>query len=458
MAKRATRKAARTTTTKATRTASTNDKKIAGVLGRQILDSRGNPTVEADVLLADGTRGRAAVPSGASTGEHEALELRDGDKARYLGKGVLRAVEKINGPIARAVKGLDVTRQAALDRRMIETDGTPNKGKLGANAILAVSMAAARAAAAAERLPLYRYLSRFSSRREATTLPVPMMNILNGGAHADNSVDLQEFMVMPIGAASFSEALRMGVEVFHHLKAVLHKRGYSTAVGDEGGFAPNLKSNDEAVEVVLEAITAAGYTAGKHIALALDPAASEFYMSATNRYVFKKSDKSSRTPEQMTAFWESWVRQYPIVSIEDGLAEDDWNGWKDLTRVLGKEIQLVGDDLFVTNTVRLQRGISEHVANSILIKLNQIGTVTETIEAIEMARRAGYSSIVSHRSGETEDTFIADFVVAMGTGQIKTGSASRTDRVAKYNQLLRIEEELSSAATFPGRAALAPRG
>src|SRR2546427_5264807 len=457
MAKRATRKAARTTTTKATRTASTNAKKIAGVLGRQILDSRGNPTVEADVLLADGTRGRAAVPSGASTGEHEALELRDGDQARYLGKGVLRAVENINGPIARAVKGLDVTRQAALDRRMIETDGTPNKGKLGANAILAVSMAAARAAAAAERLPLYRYLSRFSSRRDATTLPVPMMNILNGGAHADNSVDLQEFMVMPVGAASFSEALRMGVEVFHHLKAVLHKRGYSTAVGDEGGFAPNLKSNDEAIHVVLEAITAAGYTAGKHIALALDPAASEFYVSATNRYVFKKSDKSSRTTEEMTAFWESWVRQYPIVSIEDGLAEDDWNGWKHLTHVLGKKIQLVGDDIFVTNTVRLQRAISEHVANSILIKLNQIGTVTETIEAIEMARRAGYSSIVSHRSGETEDTFIADFVVAMGTGQIKTGSASRTDRVAKYNQLLRIEEELGRTARFPGRAALAPR-
>ncbi len=454
MAKRATKKATRTTTTKA----ATQAHKIAGVLGRQILDSRGNPTVEADVLLADGTRGRAAVPSGASTGEHEALELRDGDKARYLGKGVLRAVENINGPIARAVKGLDVTGQAALDRRMIETDATPNKGNLGANAILAVSMAAARAASAAERLPLYRYLSRYSSRRDATTLPVPMMNILNGGAHADNSVDLQEFMVMPIGASSFSEALRMGVEVFHHLKAVLHKRGYSTAVGDEGGFAPNLRSNEEAIQVVLEAITAAGYTAGKHIALALDPAASEFYVSATNRYVFKKSDKSSRTAEEMTAFWESWVRQYPIVSIEDGLAEDDWNGWKHLTRVLGKKIQLVGDDIFVTNTVRLQRAISEHVANSILIKLNQIGTVTETIEAIEMARRAGYSSIVSHRSGETEDTFIADFVVAMGTGQIKTGSASRTDRVAKYNQLLRIEEELASAAKFPGRSALAPRG
>jgi enolase len=449
---------ARTNAGKATRAsqAAGAAHKIAGVVGRQILDSRGNPTVEADVILADGTRGRAAVPSGASTGEHEALELRDGDKSRYLGKGVLKAVNNINGPIAKAVKGLNVSDQTALDRRMIQADGTPNKGKLGANAILAVSMAAARAAAATQRLPLYRYLSRYSSQRDAATLPVPMMNILNGGAHADNSVDLQEFMVMPIGASSFSEALRMGVEVFHHLKSVLHKRGYSTAVGDEGGFAPNLKSNEEALEVVLEAIAAAGLTAGKHVALALDPASSEFYDRASNRYVFKKSDKSSRTPEEMTAFWESWVRQYPIVSIEDGLAEDDWIGWQHLTRVLGKKIQLVGDDLFVTNTERLQRGISEHVGNSILIKLNQIGSVTETVEAIEMARRAGYSSIVSHRSGETEDTFIADFVVAMGSGQIKTGSASRTDRVAKYNQLLRIEEELGRAARFPGRAALAP--
>ncbi|HZP33301.1 MAG TPA: phosphopyruvate hydratase [Candidatus Acidoferrales bacterium] len=429
---------------------------IAAVAGRQILDSRGNPTVEAEVILGDGTRGRAAVPSGASTGEHEALELRDADGSRYLGKGVLRAVENINGAIAKAVKGLDVTDQAALDRRMIERDGTANKGKLGANAILAVSMAATRAAAAAERLPLYRYLSRYSAQRSASTLPVPMMNILNGGAHADNSVDLQEFMVMPVGAPTFSEALRMGVEVFHQLKAVLKKRGYSTAVGDEGGFAPNLRSNDEAIEVVLEAIAAAGLVAGKHVALALDPASSEFYVPAEKRYVFKKSDKSSRTAEEMTAFWESWVQQYPIVSIEDGLAEDDWEGWKHFTQVLGKKIQLVGDDLFVTNTERLKRGISEHVGNSILIKLNQIGTVTETIEAIEMARRAGYSSIVSHRSGETEDTFIADFVVAMGTGQIKTGSASRTDRVAKYNQLLRIEEELGRAAKFPGRSALAP--
>ncbi|HEY1866200.1 MAG TPA: phosphopyruvate hydratase [Candidatus Acidoferrales bacterium] len=431
--------------------------RIARVVARQILDSRGNPTVEADVILEDGSRGRAAVPSGASTGEHEALELRDADKTRYLGKGVLRAVENINTTIARAARGLNVTDQVALDRRMIELDGTPTKSSLGANAILAVSMAAARAAAVAERQPLYRYLARYATERDANTLPVPMMNILNGGAHADNSVDLQEFMVMPLGAATFSDALRMGVETFHSLKAVLHKRGYSTAVGDEGGFAPNLKSNDEAVEVVLEAITAAGYTAGKQISLAIDPAASEFYISASNRYVFKKSDKSSRTPEQMAAFWESWVRQYPIVSIEDGLAEDDWAGWKHLTTLLGRQIQLVGDDLFVTNTARLQRGIAEGIANSILIKLNQIGTVTETIEAIEMARRAGYMSIVSHRSGETEDTFIADFVVAMGSGQIKTGSASRTDRVAKYNQLLRIEEELGAAARFPGRTALAPK-
>jgi enolase len=430
--------------------------KIARIIGRQILDSRGNPTVEADVILEDGSRGRAAVPSGASTGEHEALELRDNDKSRYLGKGVLRAVENINVTLSRLVTGLQATEQTALDRRMIEADGTPTKSALGANAILAVSMAAARAAAASEHLPLYRYISRYATERDANILPVPMMNILNGGAHADNSVDLQEFMVMPIGATSFSEALRMGVETFHHLKTVLHKRNYSTAVGDEGGFAPNLKSNEEAVEVVLEAITLAGYAPGKHISLALDPASSEFYISASNRYVFKKSDKSSRSPEQMVAFWESWVRQYPIVSIEDGLAEDDWAGWKFLTKELGKQIQLVGDDLFVTNTKRLQKGIAEGVGNSILIKLNQIGTVTETIEAIEMARRAGYSAIVSHRSGETEDTFIADFVVGMGTGQIKTGSASRTDRIAKYNQLLRIEEELGGAARYPGRCALTP--
>jgi enolase len=429
--------------------------KIAQVHGRQILDSRGNPTVEADVTLDGGAMGRAAVPSGASTGEHEALELRDGDKSRFLGKGVLKAVASVNGAIAAAVSGMDAADQRALDRRMIEADGTPNKGKFGANAILAVSMAASRAAAAAQKLPLYRYLAKYSSAGVANTLPVPMMNILNGGAHADNSVDPQEFMVMPLGAANFSEALRMGVEVFHNLKAVLHKRGYSTAVGDEGGFAPNLKSNEEALEVVLEAIQKAGYAPGEQIAIALDPAASEFYDKSTGKYIFKKSDKSSRTSEQMADFWASWVRQYPIVSIEDGMSEDDWPGWKLLTERMGKNLQLVGDDIFVTNPEIFSRGIAQGIGNAILIKLNQIGTVTETIEAIEMARKAGYASIVSHRSGETEDTFIADFVVAMGTGQIKTGSASRTDRIAKYNQLLRIEEELGAAARFPGRSALA---
>jgi enolase len=428
---------------------------IARVHGRQILDSRGNPTVEADVILEGGALGRAAVPSGASTGEHEAIELRDGDPSRYLGKGVLKAVANVNGAIAKAVTGLDASDQRALDRRMIDTDGSPSKRNLGANSILAVSMAAARAAAAAAGLPLYKYLAGYSSDPFGNTLPVPMMNILNGGAHADNSVDLQEFMVMPVGAKTFDEALRMGVEVFHRLKAVLHKRGYSTAVGDEGGFAPDLKSNDEAIEVVLEAITAAGYSPGEHVSIALDPASSEFFDKASGQYVFRKSDQSARTSEQMTKFWADWVRQFPIVSIEDGLAEDDWAGWKHLTAELGGKTQLVGDDLFVTNTARLERGISEKIGNAILIKLNQIGTVTETIEAIEMARKAGYASIVSHRSGETEDTFISDLVVAMGTGQIKTGSASRTDRVAKYNQLLRIEEELGTAAKFPGRAALA---
>jgi enolase len=338
---------------------------------------------------------------------------------------------------------------------MIEVDGTPTKAKLGANAILAVSMAAARAAASAERLPLYKYLSRFSSERDANILPVPMMNILNGGAHADNSVDFQEFMAMPVGAKSFSEALRMGVEVFHNLKAVLKKRGYSTAVGDEGGFAPNLKSNEEAVEVILEAVTAAGYTPGKHVAIAIDPASSEFYVAASGKYVFKKSDKSAKTPEQMVALYESWVRQYPIVSIEDGMSEEDWPGWKNLTTACGKITQLVGDDIFVTNPLIFARGIADQIGNAILIKLNQIGTVTETVEAIELARRSGYRSVVSHRSGETEDTFIADFVVAMSTGQIKTGSASRSERVAKYNQLLRIEEELGSSAVFLGRKALA---
>ncbi|MFB3126387.1 MAG: phosphopyruvate hydratase [Candidatus Acidiferrales bacterium] len=422
--------------------------KIATVRAREILDSRGNPTVEADVSLTGGGFGRASVPSGASTGEHEALELRDGDKSRYLGRGVRKAVENVNSRIAPKVKGRDAADQAGLDRFLCELDGTPTKSKLGANAILAVSMAAARAAAAAKGIPLYKHLARDGGE----TLPVPMMNILNGGAHADNRVDLQEFMVMPLGAASFHEALRMGAEVFHHLKSALKKRGYSTAVGDEGGFAPNLQSNDEGVEVILEAIAAAGYQPGEQIAIALDPAASEFFDNG--KYVFKKSDHSVHSAEDMVKFYADWVRQYPIVSIEDGLAEDDWAGWKVLTKELGGKVQLVGDDLFVTNTTRLKRGIDEKIANSILIKLNQIGTVTETIEAIEMARAAGYTSIVSHRSGETEDTFIADFVVALGTGQIKTGSASRTDRVAKYNQLLRIEEELGAAARFPGRSAL----
>ncbi len=428
---------------------------IVHVKGRQILDSRGNPTVEADVRLAGGALGRAAVPSGASTGEHEALELRDGDAARYLGKGVLKAVANINMQIAPAIAGMNAADQASLDKKMIALDGTPTKSKLGANAILAVSMAAARAAAAQAEQPLYKYLSKLSSVKTANTLPVPMMNILNGGAHADNSVDPQEFMVMPVGAATFSEGLRMGVEIFHRLKSVLKKRGYSTAVGDEGGFAPNLKSNEEALEVVLEAINGAGFKPGEQVAIALDPAASEFYDKASGKYVFKKSDKSQRTSEQMVEFWAGWVRQYPIVSLEDGMSEDDWAGWKLLTEKLGSKVQLVGDDIFVTNPKIFSRGIAEKIGNAILIKLNQIGTVTETVEAIEMARKAGYASIVSHRSGETEDTFIADFVVAMGTGQIKTGSASRTDRIAKYNQLLRIEEELGAGARYPGRAALA---
>ena len=428
--------------------------KIQAVHGREILDSRGNPTVEADVILEGGVRGRAAVPSGASTGEHEALELRDGDKSRYLGKGVQKAVANVNEAIAEAVVGLDASDQKALDRRMLELDGTPNKGKLGANAILAVSMAAARAAANAKGIPLYKYLAQYSSDNSANTLPVPMMNILNGGAHADNSVDVQEFMVMPVGASSFDEALRWGVEVFHHLKAVLKKNGYSTSVGDEGGFAPNLKSNEEALERVLEAITAAGYKPGEQIAIALDPASSEFYDRATGKYIFKKSDKSARSSEEMVEFWANWARQYPIVSIEDGLAEDDWDGWEVMTRELGGKFQIVGDDIFVTNPEIFARGIREKIGNAILIKLNQIGSVTETIEAIEMARDAGYASIVSHRSGETEDTFIADLAVGLGTGQIKTGSASRTDRIAKYNQLLRIEEELGAAARFPGHSAL----
>jgi len=423
---------------------------IVRVIGREILDSRGNPTVEAEVCLADGSVGRAAVPSGASTGEHEALELRDGDKKRYLGRGVTKAVGHINGEIAKAICGMRADEQAALDRKLIELDGTPNKGRLGANAILAVSMAAARAAAAAHKLPLYRYLGGVGAR----TLPVPQMNILNGGVHADNSVDVQEFMIVPFGAPCFAEALRMGAEIFHTLKAVLKQRGYSTAVGDEGGFAPNLKSNEEALEVILEAINKAGYKAGEDVALALDPAASEFYDAAKGKYIFKKSDKSERTPEEMARFWAEWVRQYPIVSLEDGMAEDDWEGWKILTQMLGEKIQLVGDDIFVTNVNRLARGIEQGIANSILIKLNQIGTVTETLETMQMAVRAGYTTVISHRSGETEDPFIADFAVATNAGQIKTGSASRTDRIAKYNQLLRIEEDLGRAALFAGRKAL----
>ena len=422
---------------------------ITKIIGREILDSRGNPTVEADVVLADGSMGRAAVPSGASTGEHEAVELRDGDKARYLGKGTRIAAENVESYLAPALVGMDAENQGAIDHQMIAIDGSENKSKLGANAILAVSMATARAAAASYQMPLYRYLGGVS----ASLLPVPLMNILNGGAHADNSVDPQEFMIAPHGAEDFADALRWGAEVFHTLKGVLKKRGYSTSVGDEGGFAPNLKSNQEALEVVLEAITLAGYQPGDQISIALDPAASEFYDKASGKYVFKKSDKSQRTSDQMVEFWADWVRQYPIISIEDGMAEDDWNGWKTMTDALGKKIQLVGDDLFVTNTKRLAEGIERGVANSILIKVNQIGTLTETLAAMKMAADAGYTAVVSHRSGETEDTFIADLVVATNAGQIKTGSASRTDRIAKYNQLLRIEEELDSAARYAGRKA-----
>jgi enolase len=430
---------------------------ITRVHARQVIDSRGNPTVEADVYVGTGAKGRAAVPSGASTGEHEALELRDGDKSRYLGKGVVKAVANVNDEIARAVVGLDAADQRALDKRMIELDGTVTKSRLGANAILAVSMAAARGAAAAQNLPLYKSLARYSTDTSANLLPVPMMNILNGGAHADSSVDFQEFMVMPIGAPSFSEALRWGVEIFQALKSALKKRGYSTAVGDEGGFAPSCESNEEAIQIVLEAISAAGYKPGEQVSIALDPAASEFYKKDLGEYVFKKSDNSAHSSAEMSAYWTGWAAKYPIVSIEDGMAEDDWAGWKSLTESIGsksskKKIQLVGDDLFVTNTARLARGIKEGIANAILIKLNQIGTVTETIDAIEMARKAGYNSIISHRSGETEDTFIADLAVATAAGQIKTGSASRTDRIAKYNQLLRIEEELSSAARFDGKS------
>ena len=423
--------------------------KIVKVRGREILDSRGNPTVEADVILDDGSMGRAAVPSGASTGVHEAVELRDGEKDRYLGKGTRKAVTHVNDEIAEGIEGMDAEGQEEIDLKMVKLDGTKNKGRFGANAILAVSMAVARAAARSQKTPLYRYLGGVSS----SLLPVPMMNIMNGGAHSDNSVDFQEFMVAPYGASSFAEALRMGAEIFHNLKNVLKAKGYSTSVGDEGGFAPNLKSNVEAIEVILEAIEKAGYKAGKDVGLALDPAASEFYDSKKKKYIFKKSDGSAHDSAGMVKFWTDWVRQYPIISIEDGMAEDDWEGWKALTEALGSKIQLVGDDLFVTNTERLGRGIREGIANSILIKVNQIGSLTETMQAMQMAARAGYTAMVSHRSGETEDTFIADLVVATGAGQIKTGSASRTDRICKYNQLLRIEEELGSSAKFAGRGA-----
>jgi enolase len=421
---------------------------ISQIHAREVLDSRGNPTVEAELTLENGIKGRAIVPSGASTGEHEAVELRDGDKKHYVGKGVLKAVENVNRDIARELKNFDAADQRGLDQKMIELDGTDNKGRLGANAILAVSMAAARAAAASYGLPLYRYLGGAG----ANTLPVPMMNILNGGAHADNNVDFQEFMVMPVGAKSFSEALRWGVEVFHTLKGVLKKRSYNTAVGDEGGFAPSLKSNVEAIEVVLEAIQQAGYKPGEQIAIALDPAASEFFQDG--KYVFKKSDKSAKSSEEMIRFWAKWASDYPIVSLEDGLSEEDWDGWQMLTKELGSKIQLVGDDIFVTNIEIFGRGIEKGIANSILIKLNQIGTVSETLDAIDLGRRNGYTSVISHRSGETEDTFIADLAVATGAGQIKTGSASRTDRIAKYNQLLRIEEELGESARFLGLKAL----
>jgi enolase len=420
---------------------------IEYVTAREILDSRGNPTVEAEVTLIGGETGRAAVPSGASTGEHEAVELRDGDKKRYGGKGVLKAVENINETIAREIEGLDALDQAEVDQVLIELDGTENKSKLGANALLAVSLANARAAAAYQDVPLYRYLGGPNAR----TLPVPLMNILNGGAHADNNVDFQEFMVAPVRAERFSEALRMGAEIFHSLKSVLKKKGYVTSVGDEGGFAPNLRSNDEAVETILEAITQAGYTAGSDCQLALDPAASEFYDGKS--YVFKKSDGRKLSSDEMVAYWKSWTEQYPIISIEDGMAENDWDGWKALTDEIGRTVQLVGDDLFVTNTSFLRKGIERGVANSILIKVNQIGTLTETLDCIELAKINGRTAVISHRSGETEDSFIADLAVATNAGQIKTGSLSRTDRIAKYNQLLRIEEDLREAARYPGSSA-----
>jgi enolase len=431
--------------------------RIQGVKGREIIDSRGNPTVEVDVTLVGGAFGRAAVPSGASTGQREALELRDGDKKRYAGKGVTAAVSHVNGEIAKGLAGRDADQRAA-DTFLIELDGTPNKGRLGANALLGVSMALARANAAALQVPLYKHLSKLYPGSTGTLLPVPMMNILNGGAHADSSVDFQEFMVMPVGAGSFAEAVRCGAEIFHSLRGILKKKGHSTGVGDEGGFAPSLSSNQEAVDVVLEAIVQAGYKPGDTVYVALDVASSELWNDTAKTYEFKKSKDKTRTADEMVALYEDWVRQYPILSIEDGLAESDWDGWKTLTKALGARVQLVGDDVFVTNPEILQRGIAEKIANALLVKLNQIGTVSETLDAVAMARDAGYSSVISHRSGETEDTTIADLAVATDAGQIKTGSASRTDRVAKYNQLLRIEEELGSGGRYAGRAAIRQLG
>ncbi|MFN5985544.1 MAG: phosphopyruvate hydratase [Chitinophagaceae bacterium] len=423
---------------------------IVDVKARQILDSRGNPTVEVDVLTDEGALGRAAVPSGASTGVHEAVELKDNDKKKYLGKGVLKAVKNVNTIIANGITGFDITSQAAIDQVMIELDGTPNKAKLGANAILAVSMAVAKAAAEEANLPLYRYIGGTNAR----TLPMPMMNILNGGAHADNKIDFQEFMIMPVGAPNFSEGLRWGVEIFHHLKSTLKKKGYSTNVGDEGGFAPNIQSNEEAIETVLEAIHAAGYKAGTQIAIAMDAANSELWNAKKKKYVFHKSSGKEMSSDQLVKYWESWVKKYPIVSIEDGMAEDDWAGWKNLTDTIGSKCQLVGDDLFVTNVNRLQTGIDKKIANGLLVKVNQIGTLTETINAVSLAQHNGYNTIMSHRSGETEDTTIADLAVALNCGQIKTGSASRTDRMAKYNQLIRIEEQLGETGVFPTKGKL----
>jgi enolase len=418
---------------------------ISEIFARQILDSRGNPTVEVDVVTDEGALGRAAVPSGASTGIHEAVELRDGDKKKYLGKGVLKAVKNVNEILAPALLGYDVADQTGIDQMMINLDGTPNKGKLGANALLAISMAVAKAAAEESSLPLFRYIGGTNAK----TLPIPMMNILNGGAHADNKIDFQEFMVMPIGAPSFSEGLRWGVEIFHALKSVLKKKGYSTNVGDEGGFAPDIQSNEEAIDTVMIAIEAAGFKAGTQVSIAMDPAVSEMYDSAKKVYHFHKSDGKKLSSEKMVDFWANWVKNYPIVSIEDGMAEDDWKGWKLLTDKVGGKIQLVGDDLFVTNVIRLQQGIDTGVGNALLVKVNQIGTITETINAVTLAQHNGYNTIMSHRSGETEDTTIADLAVALNCGQIKTGSASRTDRIAKYNQLIRIEELLGESAVYP---------